>query len=134
MGSLYDTDFYSWAMEQAALVRAGKLDRVDLEHVAEELETLGRSEASALKSSYRLILMHLLKWRYQPDKRSESWRKTILRERINLEENLEENPGLKPKQTELFFKAYDLARKDAAIETGLPLSTFPAQPPFDLEP
>jgi hypothetical protein len=133
MGAVYERDFYSWAMEQAALLRGGALDRVDLEHIAEELESLGRSEASALKSCYRLILMHLLKWQFQPEKRSNSWRKTVMREKLNLAEVLEENPGLKPRRAELFTKAYDLARKDAAIETDLPLSTFPETCPFDIE-
>ncbi|MGH6945511.1 MAG: DUF29 domain-containing protein [Geminicoccaceae bacterium] len=131
--SLYDRDFYSWAMSQAALIRERRFDEIDIENVAEEIETLGRSEASALKSTFRILLMHLLKWQYQPALRSKSWRNTIGRERTNFEEILDDNPGLKPRRQELFAKAYRVARKDAARETDLPLDTFPPQSPYSLE-
>lgn len=133
MGARYERDFYSWAMEQAALVRAGRFDQLDLANIAEELETMGRSEAVALKSSYRVLLTHLLKWQHQPALRSKSWRDTIGRERINISEHLEENPGLKSRQAELFAKAYQAARREAALETGLPLAAFPPACPYAVE-
>lgn len=128
----YEDDFYTWAYEQAARLRAGDWQGVDIANVAEEIETLGRSEAAALRSSLRLVMMHLLKLRYQPARASRSWRLTVERERIAIDRNLEENPGLKPKLHDLYAQAYADARRLAAAETRLPITTFPPDPPFDL--
>ena len=131
---LYEADFYTWANEQAALIRAGKFDQIDIENIAEELETLGRSEARELKSRYRVLLAHLLKWVCQPNQRSRSWRHTINRERkVEIPDHLAENPGLKARQHELFEAAYRGAREDAIGETGLPDILFPEDCPFTLE-
>ncbi len=131
--SLYDTDFYSWTREQAALLRAGRFQAIDVANIVEEIETLGRSEASALRSSLRLIAVHVLKLLYQPDKATNSWRGTIVRERINAERRLKDNPGLRSKLRDIFPQSYADARKIASAETGLPIETFPAAPPFSLE-
>ncbi len=131
--SLYEKDFYTWADRQVGLLRSGNAAMADLVNIAEEIETLGRSEAAALESAYRLIAMHLLKLLYQPEKATSSWSMTIGRERIRLMRTLRQNPGLKPKRLDLFTAAYDDARKEAALETGLPLKTFPFDPPFGLD-
>lgn len=128
----YDEDFYGWTREQAGLLRAGKLSDIDIDNLAEEIESMGRSEADKLRSCLRLILLHLLKWREQPERRSKSWRNTIQRERDNAALVLEENPSLEPKLPALFAKAYDLARREAARETDLPPDRFPEDPPFTL--
>jgi len=130
---LYATDFYAWTQQQAAHLRSGRLNCADIGNIAEEIETLGRSEASALRSAYRLIAMHLLKTMVQPDKATPSWALTIGRERLNIEQILDENPGLKPRRSELFAKAYGAARREAALETGLPLDRFPVLPPFTVD-
>ena len=130
--ALYEHDFYTWALRQAELVRARRLGELDLENVAEELESLGREQAHKLEPAYRVLLLHLLKWAYQPGRRSRSWRGTIVRERTNAERILEDNPGLVPQRASRFATAYRGARKEAAAETGLPLSTFPEAPPFTL--
>ena len=129
----YADDFYGWAHEQAARLRAGDWHALDVANIAEEIETLGRSEASALRSSLRLIAMHLLKFRFQPQRASRSWRVTVERERINLERNLAENSSLKPRLSALFTEACADARRLAAAETRLAIATFPAEPPFSLE-
>lgn len=129
---LYEQDFYSWALRQAELLRARRFADLDVENVAEELESLGKEQAHKLESALRVLLLHLLKWKYQPQRRSRSWRGTIVRERINAERVLEENPGLKPHRERLFATAYRGARKEAAAETGLPLATFPEAAPFSL--
>ena len=131
--SLYERDFYSWALAQAALLRAGRFAEIDMANVADELETLGRAEASALGSSYRQIVLHLLKWQYQPGRRAKDWKAAVLRERAHAADVLETSPGLKPRKQELLAKAYQSARKEAAIETDLPMSTFPDACPFTLE-
>lgn len=129
---LYERDFYAWTQEQAALLRSGQLQALDAANILEEIETLGRSERASLKSAYRLICSHLLKISYQPRRRTRSWINTVDRERSEVAELLDENPGLKPGREEVFAKAYALARKDAARETGLPSSVFPEEPPFSL--
>lgn len=131
--SLYERDFYTWALEQAAHLRAGRLAELDLENLAEEIEGLARAEARELRSRYATLLMHLLKWEFQPERRSTSWAGTIARERVEIEEHLDDNPGLKPHQSELFAKAYRSARAGAAAETKLPSSRLPAACPYTLE-
>ena len=129
-GELYERDFYTWALRQVELVRSGRLAELDLENVAEELESLGKEQAHKLESSFRVLLLHLLKWRYQARRRSRSWRGSVVRERVNVERVLEGSPGLKPRVNALFEAAYQGARKEAAAETGLPIATFPATSPF----
>ena len=130
--SLYDGDFYSWSLQQADLLRAGRLQEIDVEHLIEEIESSGRSQAAVLEASYRLIAMHLLKLRHQPERSSKSWRRTIIRERLNARRTIRHNPGLKPRCAELFLMAYADARKLAANESDLPLSTFPVVPDVDM--
>lgn len=131
--SSYDDDFYGWTVEQADLLRAGRTSDADLNNIAEEIETLGRSEAAALRSSFRLIASHLLKFLYKPERAGRSWQVAIVRERINLESCLADNPGLKSRLDALFGAAYADARRLAAVETGLPIQTFPEQPQFSLQ-
>lgn len=132
-GDLYERDFYTWALRQAELVRAGRLGELDRANVAEELESLGKEQAHKLESSFRVLLLYLLQWRYQPQRRSRSWRASIVRERTNVEDVLEGNPGLEPRCAELFAAAYRGARKEAAAETGLPIARSPEASPFTME-
>ena len=131
--NLYETDFYTWTQQQAALLREGRVASADLPNIVEELETLGRSELSALVSAYKLIALHLLKLLHQPDKASARWDVTIKRERGRIEDLLEDTPGLRPKRDEAFAKGYARGRRDAAIETGLEIARFPKDPPFTRE-
>ena len=130
---LYERDFYTWALEQAALLRARRFAELDLENLAEEIDGLARAEARELRSRCATLLMHLLKWEFQPQRRSHSWVATIARERGEIVDLLDENPGLAPRQTELFAKAYKAARADAAAESNLALSRFPAAYPYTQE-
>lgn len=130
--SLYERDFYAWTQQQAGLLRAGRLQALDVANILEEIETLGRSERASLKSAYRLICSHLLKMKVQPSRCTRSWHNTIDRERGEVVDILDENPGLRPSRNDVFEKAYALARKDAARETRLPLESFPQRPPFTL--
>lgn len=126
----YDEDFARWAFEQAAALRQGKLDHLDIENIAEELETLGRGEFKTLRSALVTIVMHMLKWDYQPQRRSRSWAISIRIQRDNAAEQLEENPSLKPRRDEALIAAYKKARLIAADETGLALRTFPVACPY----
>ena len=127
---LYQDDYYGWALQQATLLRARRFAELDLENLAEEIDGLARAEARELRSRYATLLSHLLKWEFQPERRSHSWAATIARERDAIPDHLDENPGLKPRQAELFARAYRGARADAAAETNLPLTRFPTACPY----
>jgi len=133
MSSTYDTDFHAWATENAALIRQGRVSEVDFEHIAEELESMGGSERQALSSRLTELLMHLLKWKYQPERRGSSWVTSINKQRIGIDALLEESPSLKHQLPERLRKAYPKARRYAAVETRLPLATFPEDCPFSIE-
>ena len=128
--SNYDTDFDPWTQTQAAALRAKDWAALDLEHLAEEVEELRKTERRGVRSQLRLILSHLLKWVYQPDKRTESWRSTIANGRVLVEEDLEDNASLARELDALAAWAYPRARRDAARETSLPLATFPETCPW----
>ncbi len=130
---LYEQDFYLWIQTTAELLKQKNFTQLDLENLIDEIETMGRSEKKALRSNLEVVLMHLLKYKYQAEKRSGSWRATIREHRKRLRESLEESPSLKPYFSEVFGLCYDNARLLAADETELHLATFPEQSPFTPE-
>jgi len=130
--ALYETDFFAWSREQADLLRAGRLGQADIEHIAEEIESMGRTEKRELVSRLAVLLMHLLKWRFQPEKRSASWEATVQVQRNRLADHLDDNPSLKPLLPQALASAYRDARLEAAAETGLAVSAFPEACPWTL--
>ena len=136
---LHEADFYGWTQDQAGKLRQvsrmhlGALSGLDLDSLAEELEELGMSKLDELFSRYKVLVWHLLKWEYQPEKRSKSWRNTIREQRRRIERILRKNRSVGPKRLEELHESYSLARDQAAEETDLPLSTFPEICPFTLE-
>src|SRR5471030_2443483 len=100
MGTTYEQDVVAWASEQAALLRAGKLSAIDIEHIAGEIEDVGKSEQRELASRMTVLLAHLLKWKYQPERQGVSWEKTIKAQRKDINYVLEESPSLVPKLQE----------------------------------
>jgi hypothetical protein len=126
----YWDDFYSWLMEQAAHVRAGRWEALDRENLAEEIESLGREQFNKLESALRVLMMHMLKWDHQPQRRGRSWMLSIKGQRLDLEDVLADNPGLKPRTPEATVRAYRKARIQAAKETGLDENTFPEACPY----
>ena len=130
---IYEGDFYLWTEVTASLLQDGKFDEVDIRSLIEEIESMGRSEKRELKSRLIVLLMHLLKWQYQPGKRSESWRSTISEQRICLEALLEDSPSLKQYLLDNFESCYEKARVKAADETGMRLDIFPIALPFTKE-
>jgi hypothetical protein len=131
--TLYDTDFYLWAEQQAKLLRAGDYATADIEHIAEEIESMGRSEKRALLSRLAVLLMHLLKWQAQPMRQGNSWRATIRVQRREIERRLSDNPSLKAKLPQVLEDAYGDATLLAARETGLSESHFPPSLPWSFE-
>jgi hypothetical protein len=131
---LYDRDFYQWALANAALIREGRLDELDLQNVAEEIETLGRRERSQLDSRLRVLLMHLLKRELQPHKRdNRSWLTTILNQRIRLERILTESPSLRRFIHDAIVDVYPEAILLARTETGLANAPLPPECPWTAE-
>jgi len=126
----YDRDLYTWAVEQAALLRAGKIAEADALNIAEELDDVGNEQYDKLESALRLILLHLLKWDHQPERRSRSWWLSINVHRKHVLKVLRKNPGLKPAADEAMTEAYEVARIEAAVQTSLEQEQFPNDCPY----
>ncbi|HTZ67485.1 MAG TPA: DUF29 domain-containing protein [Roseiarcus sp.] len=124
-------DLYSWAVRQAELLRAGRLSEIDAAAIAEEIDDVGMEEYHRLESALRVVMLHLLKWDHQPDRRSRSWTLSILEHRRRVHRQLRGSLGLKSRLDEALEGAYEDARLEAASETGLPLSLFPVRRPFE---
>jgi len=131
--TLYDRDFYAWANEQTALLRAGKLGAADIAHIAEEIESMGKTEKRELANRLAILLLHLLKWQYQPKRRGVSWEATIRVQRRDLAVHLKDNPSLKAKVPEVIEQAYGNAVIEAASETGQLEATFPTECPWTFD-
>ena len=123
----YDTDFYAWAQAQAAALRAKDWAALDLNNLIEEVEDLAGRHRDALGSELKRLLVHLLKWHYQPTHRSDSWRESIEQARQAIDEVIDDYPSLADYPRVVLPKAYQRARRQAARETKLPLTTFPPE-------
>ncbi|MBL8551095.1 MAG: DUF29 domain-containing protein [Hyphomonadaceae bacterium] len=130
MSKTYEADFYSWAVDQADAARRRSANELDWENVAEELESLGKAQRAELHSRFIILLQHLLKWRFQPDHRSRSWRVSIDNTRRALAKHLRENPGLKQFLEAEFADAYPDARANAALEMAIEEDALPDTSPF----
>lgn len=126
----YEEDFYLWTVEQARLLRSGELSAIDAANIAEEIESMGRSDRRELKSRLIVLIAHLLKWLHQPEARSRSWSSTIREQRQQIDLVLEDSPSLRPAVTHMLPQTYSIARERTAEETGLAESTFPDLCPF----
>jgi len=127
----HDRDFYAWTQNQAQLLLTGQFDVLDIQQIAEELEDMGRTEKRTLESRLEVLIMHLLKWQYQPNLRSRSWQLTIREQRLRAQTLLEDNPSLQPYLPQRIDKIYRLAVIAAERETGLNL--FPETCPYEIE-
>ena len=129
----YEQDYYLWFADQARLLRAGIWQQIDVEHLAEELEDMGKREKRALRSRTVVLLAHLLKYKVQPERRSPSWHGTIREQRKQLLGLLGDSPSLKPRLKDELQDSYISARMLAAGETGLSVSVFPETCPYSIE-
>ena len=130
---LYEQDFSLWLAQAVELLRQGNLTNLDVENLIEEIECMGKSEKQAVKSNLEIILMHLLKYKYQPDKRSNSWRYTLLEHRRRLDDAFKTSPSLKRYFLQEFENCYQGARKLASVETGVAIAKFPLDNPFAID-
>ncbi|MCK6442152.1 DUF29 domain-containing protein [Elstera cyanobacteriorum] len=128
--SLYESDFYAWTRQQATLLRDGKLAQADIEKIAEEIDSMGWGEQRELENRLTVLMLHLLKWRYQPALRGNSWRYSVMEQRRRIERHLRQNPSLRAKLPETILDAYGDALIEAARETGLDPSGFPQTCPW----
>lgn len=125
-----EADYARWCAEQGALLRSGRLGALDRANLAEEIESLGRSDKREIENRLSVLLVHLLKWRFQQDKRSSGWRGTIREQRSRLARILADSPSLAGYPGEIIEDEYQTARLKASDETGLPVESFPATCPF----
>ena len=121
----HEADRYGWAMRQAALLREGRLSEVEADHLAEQIEELGMSEQDKQESVLRVLILHMLKWDLQPERRSRSWSLTIQEQRRRIERQVAKNSSLESRRDEAIEAAYGNAPLGAARETDLSLATFP---------
>lgn len=133
--SRYDYDIIAWAKEQAQLLRSKQFDLLDLEHIAEEIEDVGKSEQRELASRMAVLLCHLLKWQYQPARQGSSWQATIRTQRDRLRHRLKKTPSLKTclEDPEWWLDAWADARDAATKETSIPYDNFPETCPWSSE-
>lgn len=133
-GNLHDVDFLAWTERQAEALRARQIAALDWHHLLEEIEDMGASQRRELKSRLRVLLMHLIQWKWQAEKRSPSWMATLVEQRYALEDLLEVSPGLRGTPLdEAFADAWPKAVNPASLESALPLSTFPQHCPWTRE-
>jgi hypothetical protein len=131
--NLYDSDFYAWSGDQARRLRLLKPEGFDWANVAEEIESLGKSEKHGVASNLSVVLRHLIKWRYQPSKRSSSWIRSIDEHRDRIERSVADSPSLMGELRESLADEYRRARRSALRETRLSPSTVPETCPFSIE-
>ena len=129
---LYETDLYAWSQQQVALLRAEDFAEVDWHHLIEEIDSLGISQLREVENRLIKLIMHLLKWQFQREKRQtgRSWYLTITHQRVKLERALEKTPTLSARLPEIIHDVYPSAVRLAAAETELPRTTFPAACPY----
>jgi hypothetical protein len=128
----YEQDFNAWVNQHIALLQHGRLAEIDVGHLIEELESMGKRDRRELVSHLVILIAHLLKWEYQPDHRSNSWRNSIREQRYQITSQLQESPSLKSRLPEALSKAYPDAVELASDETELPFSTFPKDCPYTI--
>jgi len=130
---LYEADFFLWSRRQADLLRRRRWSDLDLANLAEEVESVGRSEKQEIRNRLTVLLLYLLKWEHQPDRRKYGWRATIIEQRIAVESVVEDSPSLRGWPAEALPRAYAIARAKAVAETNLPEVAFPAECPYAID-
>ena len=132
-GAGYDTDFFEWTQTTAEMIRQGRLAEVDLEHVAEEIEAMGRRDRREVRSRLIMLIMHLLKWEFQPELRTTSWRSTIDEQRMQIQFIIQDSPSLRRLPSDELAASYKRGVERAIEETGLEADRFPSSCPYTAE-
>ena len=130
--SLYETDYLKWLNDTIQQIQNQDYDHIDWQNLIEEIEDMGRNERRALESNLIIVFLHLLKWQYQPQKRSGSWERSLIEHRRRIRKALKESPSLNSYLEEILLESYTEAVKQAKAETKLPISTFSSECPYQL--
>ncbi|HZG09462.1 MAG TPA: DUF29 domain-containing protein [Allosphingosinicella sp.] len=130
-GPGYEEDYAAWVDHQVGLIKAGRWNEIDRDNLIDEVESLGLSVFKGFVSAIEVVLLHMLKWDFQPERRSRSWIASVDEHRLRAEQELEDSPSYKARIEEAVKRAYRVARLRAAGETDLPIKTFPAECPYD---
>jgi len=130
--TLYETDYLKWIEVNLQKLRDRDYANVDWENLLEEIEDMGKSERRSIESNLIVVLLHLLKWQFQPERRSSSWESSIVEHRRRIREALKDSPSLKSYFETVLAECYGDAVKQAKVETNLPLTTFPVECPYHL--
>jgi Domain of unknown function DUF29 len=125
--TLYEADFALWAEQTAQMLKDGRLSEIDLENLIEEVEDLSRRERDVLYSNLKIVLLHLLRWEFQPHKQTNSWKASIAEHRQRIKRQIKKSPSLKSYPEEILSECYTETRELASIETELPIDAFPAE-------
>jgi Domain of unknown function DUF29 len=131
--SLYERDFFTWTQEQARLLRERRFDDLDLDNLVDEVESVGSSEKHEIRRWLKVLLTHLLKWKFQPRLRGVSWRRTIRQQREAIAEIIETSPSLRAYPSQVMRAAYTGATVSASEETGIIIGIFPETCPFSVD-
>ncbi len=126
----YEEDYNLWLDQTIEALRAGRFQELDVNALIDELESMSKRDKREVLSRLKVLLMHLLKWQYQPDKHTASWEITIRNIREEIQQILLDSPSLKSYPALVLDQAYASARQNASTETGLPISTFPETCPY----
>jgi hypothetical protein len=126
----FDQDFHAWVFEQIELLKHSRFTDLDIEHLVDELRAVAMAEESEIENRLVVLLHHLLKWEFQPEGRSNSWRATILEQRKRINRVISKSPSLRRYPAKAIAEEYDVARLHASGETGLPLERFPSTCPY----
>ncbi len=133
MSKLYSTDFSTWISQTAQLLRERRWHDIDVANLIDEVEDLGKSERRAISSQLTRLLLHLLKWQYQPQRRSDSWLDSITDARTQIDLAINDSPSLKGYPAEQLEESYRRARRQAAIQTKLEIAVFPQTCQYSLD-
>ena len=133
METTYTTDFNKWVEQTAQLLRSRRWQDLDIQHLIEEVEDLGKSERRGVASQLTRLLLHLLKWQYQPQRRSDSWLDSITDARTQIDLAIADSPSLRSHPEEQLKQSYQRARRQAAKQSKMPLEVFPEDCPYALD-
>lgn len=133
IADLYEDDFYAWTQAQAQTLRRRAHNAIDWDNLAEEIESVGRSDKREIRSRLTVLLHHLLKWEFQPERRCHSWQSSIGEQRTFVAGIVEDSPSLRAFPREVLASSYERARRGAAEETGLSPSVFPLDCPWPID-
>jgi Domain of unknown function DUF29 len=128
----FDQDFHAWVLEQIELLKNGRFSDLDIEHLTDELRAIAMAEESEIESRLVVLLQHLLKWEFQSERRSNSWRATILEQRTRINRVISRSPSLRHYPATVIAKEYRIARLHASGETGMPVGRFPSGCPYSV--